>query len=416
MGEWLGREIQAEISGIAHGGFGVARVDGRVVFISDSIPGEQVVARVTDDSKKNFWRADVVRVIDASEHRIDHVWDAASLDVDPERRAGGADFGHIDLPFQRELKRRVIADSLQRFGKLSAVEVDSLLGDVLAMPGDDDAQGLGWRSRVRLHVDDRGKIGPRARRSHSVIQVPNLPLASAGINEIAPLDQYIQGIETVDVLSPSAGDPRMIVGEQKPMVIREMVGDREFQLDDQGFWQVHHAAPQALTDAIRAAILPELLDPAGHNLDLYGGVGLLAAALAEVGGKSTRITSVEFSPRATDHASENLAEWLGATAVTEKVEKWLRGFMATQTAGDRERLRAASIILDPPRAGAGREVMDMLTAAAPAQIIYVACDPVALSRDIAYAAEAGYSPVFLRALDMFPHTHHVETVVTLVRD
>ncbi|MFM6981854.1 MAG: class I SAM-dependent RNA methyltransferase [Microbacteriaceae bacterium] len=416
MGEWMGRDIDADVTGIAHGGFGVARVDGRVVFIADAIPGERVRARVNDDSKKNFWRADAVEILEASPHRIPHVWHAASLEVDPDKRAGGADFGHIALPHQRQLKRDVITDSLARFGKLSADTIESLLGDVDALPGDDESQGLGWRSRVRLHVDDRGRIGPRARRSHSVIQVPDLPLASAGINEIAPLDQYIQGIETVDILSPSVGDPRMIVGEQKPMVIREMVGDREFRLDDQGFWQVHREAPMALTRAVQDAILPEKLDPAGHNLDLYGGVGLLAAALAEVGGKSTRITSVEFSPRATDHASENLADWLGATAATEKVDKWLRGFLATQTAGDRERLRQATIILDPPRAGTGREVMDLVTGAQPAQVIYVACDPVALSRDIAYAAEAGYRPVFLRALDMFPHTHHVETVVTLVRD
>lgn len=416
MGEWMGRDIDADVTGIAHGGFGVARVDGRVVFIADAIPGERVRARVNDDSKKNFWRADAVEILDASPHRIPHVWDAASLDVDPDRRAGGADFGHIALSHQRDLKREVIADSLGRFGKMAADDINSLLGDVEALPGDNESNGLGWRSRVRLHVDDRGRIGPRARRSHTVIQVPNLPLASAGVNEIAPLDQYIQEIDTVDVLSPSVGDPRLIIGEQKPMVIREMVGDREFQLDDQGFWQVHREAPAALTAAVKAAIVPELLDPSGHNLDLYGGVGLLAAALAEVGGKSTRVTSVEFNPRATDHASENLAEWLGATAATEKVDKWLRGFVATQTAGDRERLRAATIILDPPRAGAGREVMDILTEAQPAQLIYVACDPVALSRDIAYAAEAGYRPVFMRALDMFPHTHHVETVVTLVRD
>jgi tRNA/tmRNA/rRNA uracil-C5-methylase (TrmA/RlmC/RlmD family) len=207
-----------------------------------------------------------------------------------------------------------------------------------------------------------------------------------------------------------------VIGEQKPTVIAEQVGDRRFQLDDTGFWQVHREAAAALTLAVQEAIDDTRFDARADNLDLYGGVGLLAAAVADRFGAATRITSVESDERATDHASENLAEWLGASAESGRVDRWLRALESSASTGDRERLRAATVVLDPPRSGAGTEVMALLGALAPAQLVYVACDPVALARDIALAAQSGYRLARIRAFDLFPHTHHVEAVATLVRD
>jgi tRNA/tmRNA/rRNA uracil-C5-methylase (TrmA/RlmC/RlmD family) len=387
-----------------------------VVFVSDAIPGETVIARVTDDSKASFWRADAVSIVDASPHRVPHVWAEAGIDRHIHARVGGADFGHIALAHQRELKRDVLKDSLARFGKLDEATIALLLDRVTALPGDDDRGGLAWRTRVRLHVNEQGQVGPRARRSHDIIVVKSLPLASEGINQIAPLADNYGMTGSVDVLSPSIGEPRLIVGEQKPTVIRERVGNREFQVDDNGFWQVHREAATTLTDEVRAAIDSERFDPTALNLDLYGGVGLFAVALADLGGPSTRITSVESDERATEHAGENLSEWVGAFAETGMVDKWLRALDARATPGERSRLAAGTVILDPPRSGAGREVMAILGRIGPAQIVYVACDPVALSRDIAFARDHGYRPTRLRALDLFPHTHHLETIVTLVRE
>jgi tRNA/tmRNA/rRNA uracil-C5-methylase (TrmA/RlmC/RlmD family) len=416
MGDATGTDIELALTGIAHGGFAVGRLDGRVVFVSDAIPGETVVARVTDDSKASFWRADAVSIVDASPHRVPHVWAEAGIDRPIHARVGGADFGHIALAHQRVLKRDVLKDSLARFGKLDEATIALLLDRVTALPGDEDRGGLAWRTRVRLHVSDQGQVGPRARRSHDIIVVKSLPLASEGINRIAPLADNYGMTGSVDVLSPSIGEPRLIVGEQKPTVICERVGNREFRVDDNGFWQVHREAATTLTDEVRAAIDSERFDPTALNLDLYGGVGLFAVALADLGGPSTRITSVESDERATEHAGENLSEWVGAFAETGMVDKWLRALDARATPGERSRLAAGTVILDPPRAGAGREVMAILGRLAPAQIVYVACDPVALSRDIAFAREHGYRPTRLRAIDLFPHTHHLETIVTLVRE
>jgi tRNA/tmRNA/rRNA uracil-C5-methylase (TrmA/RlmC/RlmD family) len=413
MGEFLGRTVELDVTNIAHGGISVARLDGRVVFVADAIPGERVEAIITSDSKRSFWRADAVRVLEASPHRQPHVWAEASIDRAPEHRAGGAEFGHIDIAHQRELKRQVLVDAMTRMAKLDLEAVAPGLV-VEAIPG--EADGTGWRTRVSLHVAPDGTLGPFAARSHTVVAVDSLPLATAEVAAAAPLAERFVGEERVDVLAPARGGARLVIGKQKPSVITEVVGEREFRLDDTGFWQVHDAAAQTLTRAVQQAIDDSLLDPAAMNLDLYGGVGLLAAALGDVVGPSLRITTVESDARATEHAAENLSEWIGARAETGRVERWIAQLAAEASASERARRRAGTVVLDPPRSGAGGEVVRQLAALAPAQIVYVACDPVALARDVASFADAGYRLGRLRAFDLFPHTHHVEAIATLERE
>lgn len=406
MGEMAGREVELEATKIAHGGISVARLDGRVVFVSDAIPGETVIARITDDAKPSFWRAETVRVLEPSPHRQAHVWAEASVERDPDDRAGGAEFGHIELGHQRELKAQVLAEGLQRMAGLERqTEVEAIDGPV---------DGTGWRTRVRLHVAEDGTVGPFAARSHRVIPVADLPLATAAVREAAPLREKFSGSDTVDVLAPAVGGARLVIGAQKPSIVREQVGDREFRVDDTGFWQVHEGAALALTEAVQRAIDPALFDPRAANLDLYGGVGLLAAAVGDRFGSTVRITTVESDPRATEHAAENLADWLGASAIRARVEHWVRS-LADAPAGERARLAAGTVVLDPPRAGAGKAVLEAVAAVKPAQLVYVACDPIAFSRDVAILAGLGYRLESLRAFDLFPHTHHVEAVGSLVR-
>ncbi len=403
-----GREVEVEATNIAHGGYGVARLDGRVIFVADAIPGERVRARISDDRKPRFWWADTVEVLDASPHRRPHLWPEADVSRDPAERPGGADFGHIEPAHQRALKAHVITDSLARMARIEReVEVEAV---------DGPADGGGWRTRERLHVADDGTIGPYAARSHRVVPVADLPLGTPELREAAPLRERMpeHAGGAVEVLAPSVGGARLILGKQAPTVIRERVGDREFRVDDAGFWQVHAAAPLTLTRAVQEAIDEALFEPRAANLDLYGGVGLLAAAVGDRFGSTVRITSVESDPRATEHAQENLADWLGAQAVTARVERWVRG-LADASAAERARLAAATVVLDPPRSGAGREVLEAVTAVGPAQLVYVACDPVAFARDAGVLRELGYELTTLRAFDLFPSTHHVEAVGAFVR-
>lgn len=403
-----GREVEVEATNIAHGGFGVARLDGRVIFVAEAIPGERVRARISDDSKKSFWWADTVEVLEASPHRRPHLWAEADVSRDPGIRPGGADFGHIAPAHQRQLKAHVLSDSLKRMARIEReVEVEAVEGP---------ADGGGWRTRERLHVADDGTVGPYAARSHKVIKVTDLPLGTAELREAAPIGERMPDLKGVDVevIAPSTGGARLIVGSQARTVIREQVGDREFRLDDGGFWQVHAAAPLTLTRAVQEAIDGSLFDPKAANLDLYGGVGLLAAAVGDRFGPTTRITSVESDASATEHAYENLADWLGAQAVTSRVEHFVRS-LADASALEKARLEAATVVLDPPRSGAGREVLEALAAVRPAQLVYVACDPVAFARDAGLLAGLGYELTGLRAFDLFPSTHHVEAVGTFVR-
>ncbi|MGO4536411.1 class I SAM-dependent RNA methyltransferase [Leifsonia sp. 2MCAF36] len=426
------REVELDITNVAHGGVFVARHEGRVVFLPDTMPGERVRARIGDTSHDRFWRGEVVEILEASAERQPHVWSAAAVERPPAERAGGAEFGHIRLPHQRELKQRVIEDALQRTAKFSSAAIASAGADggpvrVEAVAGE-TADGTGWRTRVRLQVDDRGRLGPYAPRSHTVIPVSDLPLATEPVQAATPFGQLFPGAESVDVVATGVGTSHVLVNDAPtrtgnratrkrriPVPIRERVGDREFRLDARGFWQVHRGAAQTLTAAVQSAVDEALFDPRAANLDLYGGVGLLAAALGDRFGSTLRITSVESSEAATDDAAENLADWVGASAITDRVERYITRVAADASAAERSRLRAATIVLDPPRSGAGREVVDAIASVAPAQVVYVACDPVALARDLAFFAGHGYELRGMRAFDLFPNTHHVEAVATLTR-
>ncbi|MBP1326181.1 tRNA/tmRNA/rRNA uracil-C5-methylase (TrmA/RlmC/RlmD family) [Leucobacter exalbidus] len=422
----IGDVVELQITGIAHGGVSVARHEGRVVFVADAIPGETVRALVTDAKKKSFARATTIEVLEASEHRRDHIWAEASIERAPEDRVGGAEFGHIALAHQRSLKGDVLVDAMQRFGGIEADALATKFSGVEAAPGDDELNGLGYRSRVRLHVDETtGQVGPYAVRSRRVVDVENLPLANTQVGQVAPLGEIMNGVDTVDVVAPSADDPRMLLrmeGEKtragEKDIVRELVGDREFIVRAGGFWQVHREAPEMLFNAVRDAISTLIVDGSftsgAANLDLYGGSGLLAAAMGEAAGRTLKVTTVEFDEGATDDAAENLAEYVGALAVTARVDRYLSELLAAAPSV-RERLKRGTIVLDPPRSGAGGGVIAQLVKLAPANLVYVACDPVALARDTKSLIEAGYELTSLRAFDIFPHTHHFESIAVFQR-
>lgn len=463
-----GDVVELEVADVAHGGVFVARHEGRVVFVEGALPGERVRALLTDTSKPAFWRADVVEVRDASPHRRPHVWAAADVAVPPGERPGGADFGHIALAEQRALKQRVLDDALARFGGIAEPATTLAPADT-----DTAADGLRWRTRVSLHVDDAGRVGPFAARSHRVIPTSDLPLATAAIEEVARgLEGFAAG--RLDLVQPADGRVRVIVRPARPPaaghlgrghggdhdgarrtrsgrivdpasgphggrsagrparrparaprppedptareVVEELVGDRRFVVDAGGFWQVHHGAAATLTRAVRGALDDAGgVDPGAHHLDLYGGVGLFAAALGEAGGAATRVTTVEADARATEHAGANLAEWVGARAETDRTDRYLTRLLAQAGAAERARLSRGVVLLDPPRAGAGREVVERIAALSPASVVYVACDPVALARDIGTFRAQGYEPLRVDAFDLFPHSHHVEAVAVLRR-
>lgn len=405
--------LDLEITTMAHGGSGIGRIDGRVVFCPGVIPGETVEVELVETSKKSLWRAQPISVVTPSPHRVDHIWPEADMSRPYATRAGGADYGHIALAHQRELKTAILRDALTRFGKLPDSVANTV--SVNAVDDDDERNGLHWRTRVSLHALPTGQLGPYAAKSHTIIPVTSLPLASQAIVDSGVLSEEYEGVTNLRVLDTTGSGVRLIIDDQKPGDIVEKVGDTEFALSDHSFWQVHHQAPAVLTSTISRAVQREFFDPGANNLDLYSGVGLLGHALASLAPGVTRLTAVESDDLAINYVSRNLHGVADVDPVAARVDKWLSTAVATRTAGDSAAWKKATVILDPPRSGAKAEVISSLTALNVAQIVYVACDPVALGRDTALLAEAGYEPVFFEAWDLFPHTHHMETIATFVK-
>ncbi len=183
--------------------------------------------------------------------------------------------------------------------------------------------------------------------------------------------------------------------------VRERADDRTWRVGEGGFWQVHPQAAELLVDAVMRGLTPRKGETA---IDLYCGVGLFAGALADRVGEKGAVLGIESGKRAVADARKNLADFPRVRIEQGKVEKVLPRTGITE---------ADLVVLDPPRTGAGRSIVESVAALGPRRIAYVACDPAALARDLAYFTRAGYRPRFLRAFDLFPMTHHMECVAIL---
>jgi tRNA/tmRNA/rRNA uracil-C5-methylase (TrmA/RlmC/RlmD family) len=402
---WTGQQLTLRIEKVAHGGIFVARHDGRVVFVSHVLPGELVKAVVFEDRGGSFCRAEPVEILEASDDRVPHFWKEAA-----EGKAGGAEFGHIKLARQRELKADVLEESLDRMSGIKLRPV------VEAVAGDDEANGLGYRTRVQLHVDMSGEPGPYRERSHEVVPVRKLPLAVEEINDMGLHLRNWQDVSNIEIAASSSGQLQYLVDKKLKGDARlvERVANRTFRISGGGFWQVHKGGAKVLTDCVNEMVAEVGIDLNAPNLDLYGGVGLFAGALAARFANRLKITTVESVKGATEDAKLNLADLPAVRAVFAPVERFVAEQVAEVKAG-RVDYSDATVVIDPPRAGAGAKVIKALTTMAPKHIVYVACDPVALARDLKQLLAEGYELKNLRAFDLFPHTHHVEAVASLVR-
>ncbi len=458
--------LTVTVGPVAHGGHCVARHDGRVIFVRHGIPGETVEIALTeheDDAK--FWRADVTRVVEASPHRVGHFWPAADAlraatgNVAP---IGGAEFGHITRTGQLELKTAVVREQLERLGGLSTETLDELFSagveDVDATGSAEQQAGFGWRTRVGFAVTPSGKLGMHAHRSHTIVPIQEMPLAVPAVNELRLWELDFTGIERVEIAAPANGSGVLVLlapvhglsekaagGAVKriaralgalptpPSVarwnpensaievvngrgwVKETTDDHEFRVTGDGFWQIHRKAPKVLTDAALGYLLQGgYLNDGADAADLYAGAGLFTAPLADAVGSDGSVLSVEGSPGTSRDARKNLHASEQVEILQGRVEKILGTQSRASHTAAGQRRRFDAVVLDPPRAGAGKAVVRALVATSPQAIAYVSCDPAAFARDVKYFANAGWTVDKLRAFDLYPHTHHVETVALLV--
>ncbi|EFQ84175.1 putative 23S rRNA (uracil-5-)-methyltransferase RumA [Aeromicrobium marinum DSM 15272] len=391
-----------EVGPVAHGGHCVARLDGQVVFVRHALPGETVRIEVTESSR-TFLRADAVEIIEASPHRV----------VPPCRWAGtcgGCDFQHATPAHQRELLTAVVAEQLQRLAGITWE------GQVEAVAPD-----LGWRTRVTWAVDGAGRAGLRRHRSHEVVPVDRCEIAHPGLPDVH-LQEWDD--DRVEAIVSSAGHRLLVtdatvedaleaatdgvvavdgVVRAGSAALTEVVEHHEFRVTGSGFWQVHPAAAGTLVDAVMAGAA---VRPGDVVADLYAGVGLFTAFLADAVGPDGLVHSVEADPVAARDARRNLHDVAQVRLHAATTERALRDGLV----GD----RADVVVLDPPRAGAKR-VVEAVAALGPRTVVHVACDPAALARDLAGFAAAGYRLADLRGFALFPMTHHVECVALLIK-
>ena len=386
--------LKLKIEKVAHGGVFIARHDNKVVFVSGALPGEVVNAKVVQDTK-SFLRAETLEVIEPSEHRVKHFWKAAL------RGAGGAEFGHIALDYQRALKTDVLREALSRMAGLeSDVQVE-------AAPGDDKANGLRYRTRVQLNVDESGTAGPSKVRTNEIVFTRDLPLAVLEIEELGLHLKNFNGVEKIKIAASNTGNLQWSIDKKLngDAQLIERVAGRTFRLSPGSFWQAHKAAPELLTGCVKE--FADLLgfDSEKQNLDLYSGVGLFSATLSN-SYPGAKFLAVESAKQAIEDGERSIQDLPNLKFHRADVLKFLR----SQSAGSFD-----TIVLDPPRSGAANKVVEQLIRLQPRNLIYVACDPVALARDLKTLGEAGYSLKAIKAFDIFPHTHHFETVVALSR-
>lgn len=391
------KSIELRIEKIAHGGICIARHQGRVIFVSGAIPGELVRVALTEDKEQAYARGTVTEVIEASPDRVEHFWRAA------RQGAGGAEFGHIKLARQRELKTEVLREALQRMAKIdSEIQVE-------AIPGDDELEGLHYRTRVQLNVDAEGTAGPVRERTHEVIFTKKLPLAVPEIEELGLHLQNWKGANKLFIAASSTGQTqyqvdKKIFGAQQ---LIERVNNRTFRLSAGAFWQVHKSAATILCNQVIEYLRLLDFDSKAKNLDLYAGVGLFSATAAQEF-SNANFLAVESHAAAVADGKRSTVDLSNLRFLKSDVLQFLRE--AAKQKGEFD-----SIVLDPPRSGAAGKVMNLIGEMAPRNIVYVACDPVALARDLATLLPFGYELKAMKSLDIFPQTHHFETLVALTK-
>ena len=295
---------------------------------------------------------------------------------------------------------------------------------VTRLPDDEQLGGLHWRTRIEMIADDDGKPSMRRRGTHRRVALDTMPLATQSVLDAAQNIGFFDGGFTpgaqlriaVPHMQGDSGETDnfalMVDGELKAgeYLLSEQVNADghtwKYRVNADGFWQVHRLAPSTLvTHVLHSA--QDALDGASSACiwDLYSGAGLFTLALATAISERTNMLSIEGSKPAVVNARRNLRS-LDLSRVDARI-----GDVGAVLGNVPSHLsKPGVVVLDPPRAGARKKVCERIAQAHPRAIIYVACDPTSLARDTATLAASGYTLRDLKAYDIYPMTHHVESV------
>jgi tRNA/tmRNA/rRNA uracil-C5-methylase (TrmA/RlmC/RlmD family) len=369
-----GERVELEVSALAHGGETIARRDGWVFFLRYAIPGERVLAEITQVGK-SFHRADAIEILAPAPDRI-----TPACEYFHAGGCGGCDFHHISLSRQRELKSQVITEQLQRVAKMTIeVPVEEVFLD--------GHSGARYRTRATIHIDSSGRAGFLKNRSHEVQPISDCVVVAEHLGIKNVLAKRYSGITELHIPDEVRTEKIQVRGKEY-----------QFKVSSESFWQGHLKAAELLATRALEILHPR---PGEHALDLYGGVGLFGKVLAAHGAE---VEIIEASASAVRDGRFNLRDYPNAHYHEGAVEEEIQRIE-----------RADLVLLDPPRGGAEGEVLEKIAALTPRTICYISCDPASLARDAARLGERGYEIASASAYDLFPQTAHIECVFAFSR-
>ena len=392
---------------LTYGGEAMGRLeDGRAVFVPFGLPGERVRVRLIEE-KRGFARAELVEVLEASPLRSLPRCIHFGL-------CGGCHYQHLSYGEQLDAKTEILRDQLRRIGRIETPPV----GEMVASPSP-----WNYRNHVQFHLTEQGKLGYMTVGAPKIFAISECHLPEKAINSFWPQLEFEPGMDLDRVSLRSGGDEELIlileshspeppgleieagisvthVFEGNTVVIAGTdqivipVLDRDFKVSANSFFQVNTAMAGRMVEHLLAS-LP--VSPSTTLLDVYCGVGLFSAFLAP---KCERVTGIESSPSACEDFAFNLDEF-------ENVE--LYEGPAEQVIPHLE-LKPDIVLVDPPRAGLEKQVVDGLLKLNPQVIAYVSCDPSTLARDARRLIDGGYRLQQVTPFDLFPQTYHIESI------
>jgi 23S rRNA (uracil1939-C5)-methyltransferase len=381
--------------------------DGRAVFIPFALPGERVRIRLVED-KRRYARGELLEIIEPSPERV-------APRCPHFQVCGGCHYQHLPYESQLALKAEVLQDQLARIGGLK---------DVHVAPTVPSPRPFNYRNHIQFHQAPDGALGFQAARSNQVVAVQECHLPEAPIDALWPQLQLepLPGLDRVGVRVGADEELQLILESSDPQAFEFSVEDlpisavhlgpggtivlagsealafevlgRTFQVSAGSFFQVNTPQAAAMVEHLLGA-LP--LENSPTVLDVYCGVGLFSAFLAERAG---RLVGIESNPDACGDFATNLDEF-------DHVE--LYEALAAEVLGSVD-FQPDIVVVDPPRTGLGREALDGLLAQEAGWIAYISCDPSTLARDAKRMGAGGYELVQITPFDLFPQTFHIESI------
>ena len=403
---------EIELTAHSFGGDAIGKLpDGKTIFIPFGIAGERVEVEIVD-SKKNFARGRIKRVLRESEKRI-------KARCPHFMECGGCHYQHLAYADQLVLKQEIVTDLLKRIGKIENPPIKPIIGSTLEW---------NYRNTVQFHLSPTGKPGYQRAGANGVVEIRECHLPLPEINKIWPQleleadagiqrvsircgsdDELLVGLESnspqppefsvdipLSVVLLGPDDDLLLSGEDFSLM--EVLG-RTFRVSAASFFQVNLPQAEAMVKHVLEIMK---VDKKSEIVDAYCGAGLFSAFLAP---KVKSLTGIELAESSCNDFAVNLDEYENVSLYIGAVEEILSEL----------KLKPHAVLLDPPRAGIDPIAMAALIEDAPRQIVYVSCDPATLARDVQKLVAAGYILESVTPFDLFPQTYHVECIALMTK-